>query len=354
MMMSLLLLLAAQDDAPSMIRKSVDTLISIQDSTGAWPYEGVYRVKGEIPVGYKVGGTATVGIALLSAALDEGPARQALDRGLTYILQHLGDPQMEPSTDDQYDVRVWAQASALEFLCRLRGGRPTKGVDAWIERLVRALTLEEIRGGGWNYARHDQAAAFVTAPVTQALLWARAQGFAVSEDLLLRARKSLEAARADDGAFLYSGRFPAKEGEPRRTPDDLAGSAARSAVCESTLLLLGGGSEDALQSALNAFHDHWTQLEERSKMPGTHEGLYKIAPYYFYFGHRYAGQAIRLLPEPARASELERLQLALLKTRENDGTWNDRHFERSRAYGTAMALLALLGDRDILPGAPVR
>ena len=91
MMMSLLLLLAAQDDAPSMIRKSVDTLISCQDSTGAWPYEGVYRVKGEIPVGYKVGGTATVGIALLSAAREEGPARQALDRGLTYILQHLGD-----------------------------------------------------------------------------------------------------------------------------------------------------------------------------------------------------------------------------------------------------------------------
>ena len=354
MMMSLLLLLAAQDDAPSMIRKSVDTLISFQDSTGAWPYEGVYRVKGEIPVGYKVGGTATVGIALLSAARDEGPAKQALDRGLTYILQHLGDPQMEPSTEEQYDVRVWAQASALEFLCRLRGGRPTKGIDAWIERLVRTLTLEEIRGGGWNYAKHDQAAAFVTAPVTQSLLWAKAQGFAVSPELLQRAKAFLEAARADDGAFLYAGKFPAKEGQTRRTPDDLAGSAARSAVCESTLRMLGGSSDEALQSALNTFHDHWSELEERSKKPGTHEGLYKIAPYYFYFGHRYAGQAIRLLPEAARAAELERLHGALLKSRENDGTWNDRHFERSRAYGTAMALLALLGDLDVLPEAPVR
>jgi len=118
--------------------------------------------------------------------------------------------------------------------------------------------------------------------------------------------------------------------------------------------MLGGGSDDALQSALNAFHDHWSELEERSKKPGTHEGLYRIAPYYFYFGHRYAGQAIRLLPDPARAAELERLRLALLKSRENDGTWNDRHFERSRAYGTAMALLALLGDLDILPEVPVR
>ncbi len=347
MMLSLLFMLAAQDDAPALIRKSVDTLVMLQEDNGAWSYEGVHRVKGEIPVPYKVGGTATVAIALLSAAPDEGPVKQAIDRGLTYVLKHLGNPMMEPSIEDQYDVRIWGQASALEFLCRVRGGRPTKGIDGWIEKLVRTIAIEEIPGGGWNYARHDQPASFVTAPVVQSLLWARAQGFELPKDILERAKKSLEAARANDGAFLYSGKF--KEGQRLETTDDLAGSAARAAVCEATLRMLGGGSDDAVQSALNAFHDNWTHLEQRAKKQGTHEGPFKIAPYYFYFGHRYAGQAIRLLPEPARAKEMERLRELLLKTREGDGTWNDRHFERSRSYGTAMALLALIGDRDLLP-----
>jgi hypothetical protein len=356
MMLSLLFVLAAQvpphEDAPALIRKGIDTLVTLQEDNGAWSYEGVYRVKGEIPVPYKVGGTATVAVALLSAAPDEGPVKQAIDRGLSYILKHLGDPMMEPSVEDQYDVRIWGQASALEFLCRVRGGRPTKGIDGWIEKLVRTIAIEEIPGGGWNYARHDQPASFVTAPVVQSLLWAKAQGFELPKDILDRSKKSLEAARADDGAFLYSGNF--KEGQARKSPDFLAGSAARSAACEATLRMLGGGSEDAVQSALDAFHDNWAHLEQRAKKTGTHEGAFKIAPYYFYYGHRYAGQAIRLLPEPARAKEMDRLRELLLKTRENDGSWNDRHFERSRAYGTAMALLALLGERDMLPGLPLR
>jgi len=355
MMLSLLFALATQaqdptppqDEAPAMIRKCVDTLVMLQEGSGAWTYESAGHSKGETPIAFRVGGTAVVGIALLSAASEEGPVRQAIDRGHTYVLQHLGDPLMEPSIDTQVDARIWGQASALEFLCRKRGGRPTKGVDAWIERLVRTIAIEEIPGGGWNYAGHDRPASFVTAPVAQALLWAKSEGFEIPTGLLERSRKSLEDARSADGAFLYSGTF--KDGRGRKTPDDLAGSAARAAACESTIRLLGGSSDTAIQDALDLFHDHWWELSQRSAKPGDHEGPYNIAPYYFFFGHRYAGQAIRLLPVPARDREQDRLRVALLKTRENDGTWNDRNFEGARAYSTAMALLALLGERDLLP-----
>ncbi len=86
-------------------------------------------------------------------------------------------------------------------------------------------------------------------------------------------------------------------------------------------------------------------MEKRRKKTGTHEGPFGIAPYCFYYGHRYAAQAIELLPEAERAKARDRLLATLLKTRDDDGTWNDRVFSRSRAYGTAMALMVLLEDK---------
>ncbi len=336
-----LLLALAQDDAA----RAVVRLLALQEKEGAWTYEGVFRVKGEIPLAYRVGGTSLVAAALLEAAPDDEAARKAVGRALDEVLRHLGDPLMEPSTEDAYDVRIWAQAAALEVLARVP--RRTREADAWIQRLVRTIAIEEIPGGGWNYARRDAPASFVTVPVVQALLFARGQGFDVPRGLFDRARKTLEAARAEDGAFLYSGRF--REGQARKTPDELAGSAARAAGAEATLRLLGGSSEEHLRGALRAFRDHWADLEKRYRKPGAHEGPHQIAPYYFFYGHRYAAQAVQMLPEPARAEERERLRELLLRTKDPDGTWNDRVFDRSKSYGTAMALVVLLGDRAAPP-----
>ena len=128
-----------------------------------------------------------------------------------------------------------------------------------------------------------------------------------------------------------------------------AGSSARSAVCETTLILLGGGSPAAVRGALDAFHTHWEELNKRHQKTGTHEGPYRIAPYYFYYGHRFAAQAIQFLPEADRPAARDRLLETILRTRDADGTWNDSVFPRSRAYGTAMVVLALLGDQAPLP-----
>ncbi len=343
------LLLAAfvpqeKPDPAALVAQGVRELVAMQEDGGAWPYEGVYRVKGEIPVGYRVGGTAIVAGTLLLAAPGDRDAKAAFERGLTCVLDGLGHPLLEPSTEEAYDVRVWAHASALEFLCHVRaskaGGDRAKDVDAWIPKLVKTLATEELAGGGWNYAGRSAPASFVTSPVVQSLLWARGQGFEVPDDLLKRARKSLERGRAKNGAFLYSGQF--KEGESGYTSDQLPGSIARSAGCETTLLLLGGGSVDAAKAAIDAFHEHWQALEDRRKKTGTHIGPYKIAPYYFYYGHFHAAQAIGMLPEKDRLKERERLLATILKTRDADGTWNDRVFPRSRSYGTAMIVRALL------------
>jgi hypothetical protein len=333
---------------PDLLRVAVGELVKMQEEGGLWPYEGVHRVEGKIPVGYRVGGTAIVAQTLLFAAPDDKDARAAVGRGLAFVLKELDDPAMAPSVEDKYDVRVWGHACALEFLCHVRakevGGDHAKKVEEWIPKLVETLVKEEIPGGGWNYANRQKPASFVTAPVTQALLLARSQGEKVPDAVFERARKVLEAGRTKEGAFLYSG---AARGNDR--DDQPPASAARSAVCETTLVLLGGGSTDAVRSALDAFYKHWDELEKRRKKTGTHEGPYHIAPYYFYYGHRYAAQAIQMLPEKERDKERERLLATILKTRDDDGTWNDRVFARTRNYGTSMIVLALLGDKAPLP-----
>ncbi|MBL8878995.1 MAG: terpene cyclase/mutase family protein [Phycisphaerales bacterium] len=374
-----------------LIKSAVAQLVAMQEEDGAWPYEGVYRVGGQIPIGYRVGGTAIVGQSLLYAApTDDQAANRALQRGVEFILSQLDDPLLKPSTKDAYDVRVWGHCYVLEFFCRLRAadrcGTHRQQIEAWIPRLVEALITQELKEGGWNYASRKQHASFVTAPVVQSLLIARAQGEKVPDDVFDRARKTLNAARYDDGAFLYSGvrpgRHPATQSADAKARDaakdiaaasqpsgadkpaapttapvttrparrtELPGSIARSAVAESTLMMLGAQSQPQIRGAIDAFHTHWNELEKRRRKTGTHEGPYGIAPYYFYYGHRYAAQAIQMLPETERAAEAARLREVILRTRDEDGTWNDRVFPRSRNFGSAMCVMALLGDRVPLP-----
>jgi hypothetical protein len=337
-----------QPQKDDLLRESVQALVKMQEEGGQWPYEGVYKPGGKIPIGYRVGGTSIVATSLLNAAPQDKGVQAAITRALAFVLKELDDPLMAPSTKEGYDVRVWGHGCALEFFCALRAAKATgergKEIDAWIKKLVETLITEEIGGGGWNYASRRSQATFVTAPIVQALLLAQAQGEKVPVEILERARKVLEEARYDSGGFAYSG--PAKG---KDTGKVLPGSVARSPVCETTLLLLGGGDLDRVQKAIDAFHTHWEELEKRRQKTGTHVAPYNVAPYYFYYGHRYLAQAIQMLPEKTRAAEREKLMKLVLQVRDKDGTWNDRVFERSRNYGTAMVVLILLNDRAPMP-----
>lgn len=377
----LLFVTEALADPPirDLIQTGAAELLKMQEEDGAWPYEGVYRVGGEIPLGYRVGGTAIAIEALLYAAPDAPELPKAIDRGVAYILSKLDDKLLAPSTVEAYDVRVWGHCCVLQVFCRLREKKAAGGhidaIQVWIPKLVEALLTEQLSDGGWNYATRRAQATFVTTSVVQALLLARSQGEKVPDEVLERGRDALAQSRYPDGAFTYSGRVgvprrrassqpasstasgsaPASTSAPASAAiartDLLPGSIARSAACESTLLLLGEGDERRIAGALDAFHAHWNELEKRRKKTGTHVAPYGIAPYYFYFGHRYAGQAIQLLPPERRQRERARLLEVILRTRDEDGTWNDRVFPRSRNYGTAMILLALLGDDAPLPPA---
>lgn len=345
----------------ALISTGVERLLEGEEG-GSWPYEGVYRTAGEIPIGYKVGGTAIVCSALLYAA-EPGNARanEAIQRGAAFILDNLGDPLLEPSTENTYDVRIWGQSCALEFFSHAKLQRRAlprqKEIDAWMPKLIETIKTEEIEGGGWNYAHRSAASTFVTGPVAQTLLFARAAGQKVPEELLTRAAAFLVRCRLESGAFVYDerilkvskGKAALEQIEKADRTARIPGAIGRSTVSEATLQLLSKGNVKHIESALQQFHTHWEELEKRRKKTGTHVGTYGIAPYYFYYAHRFAALGIELLPEASRETEREKLLQVLLKTRDEDGTWNDRVFARSRNYGTAMVILALLGPRGPIP-----
>lgn len=330
-----------------LINAAVKNLVRLQHEDGAWPYEGVYRVGGKIPVGYRVGGTAIVCTALLSAVGDDREKQEAvvsaIEKGARQILVELEHPLMQPIQSNRYDVRIWGHIYALDFFCRLKEHPQfdalRKETDPWLSKLVDAIVFQEIKTGGWNYANQTSQGCFVTAPAVQALLLARQQGIEVSDSVLERAADALAGSRSEKGVFAYSG--------PANRRDTLAGSIARGPVSEVTLILLGKGDPIRLQSTVDSFFEHWEQLEKRRKKTGTHLPPHGIAPYYFYYGHRYLAQAIRFLPEENRKKEMERFRQVLLKTKDEDQTWNDRVFEQSKAFGTAMAVLALANNEAI-------
>jgi hypothetical protein len=318
-----------------------------------WPYEGVYRFDGLIPSGYRVGGTAITCWALLESPgfEDDEPRRETFQRGVAFILDALEkDPLLQSGFEGSYDVRGWAHCYGLRVLLRAveRGvldDATAKLAERRIEALIGALEATAIPViGGWHYARPPGADApcspstFMTAPILQALFQARSQGFPVSDAVIQRALASLEKGRLETGAFQYG----TSEHQTGKGFEHPAGACARMAVCETTLHLAGQGSEARIRAAIEAFLEHWDWLEKRRKKTGTHVPPYMIAPYYFHFAHTYVGQAIEQLPEKDRPALRRRLRGLYWLTRENDGGWNDRVFPRSKAYGTAMAILGLM------------
>ena len=118
----------------------------------------------------------------------------------------------------------------------------------------------------------------------------------------------------------------------------IPGAIGRMVAVETVRSQAGQGSPEDLRRALDAFNEHWNELLKRKSKSGTHVRPYGVAPYYFFYAHGYAAEAIEELPEADRAPYRKKLMELLFSTREKDGVWNDRVFPRSRAYGTSIAL----------------
>lgn len=343
------------------ITEGVKLLLAKQEADEAsgaialWPYEGVYRVRGEIPVGYRVGGTSIACLALLQAPglADDADRQAAIGRSARFVVDAIKHPLMDPGYDGGYDVRGWGYTYGLKFLLAYRTALKVPedlavGVEDAIQFYIHGIEQTEIpKAGGWNYARpagREKVAPpspFMTGPTLEALYEAHAAGYDVDAKVVSRALDALDAARTPSGSYVYAG--SAGRGEP--TP----GSVGRMLASETALYLAGRSDQTRLRGAIDAFLVHWPWLDQRRQKNGTHEGPYGIAPYYYYYAHLAAARAIEMLPAMERGEYRRRYAEVLFATREEDGSWNDRVFPRSSAFGTSMAMLSLMAPEAKAP-----
>ncbi|MDP7062948.1 MAG: hypothetical protein QF489_08480 [Planctomycetota bacterium] len=346
--------LAGAPDLDLVMASGFNHLLAGQESVGKseenweWPYEGVYRERGRIPIGYRVGGTAICAWAMLESSIglrtDESDA--AMERAIRFILAGLEQPKMQPGFNSTYDVRDWGSIYALNFFLRLdkMGAVPEQhqeAVKAKIEWLVATLQTNAIpKTGGWNYSRRAGAgkpsasSPFMTAPAILALWQAQAQGYEIEQDIIDLALKSLVAAQVDSGVYSYT-----SSGGLGKIP----GTIGRSPAVEVVLNMAGLSKPEHLRTAVDHFLEHWGELEKRRQKTGTHEGDYGIAPYYFYYAHYYAALAIEQLPEESREQLRAKYHERLFASMDAETmTFNDRVFPRSSHFGTAMSLLSLM------------
>ena len=321
------------------------------DIAAEWPYEGVYRVGGKIPFGYRVGGTSIACMALLAAPgfADDAARKDAVSRAIDFVAKSKDEPLLSPEYGGNYDVRGWAHCYGLRFLVAAKKANAVSdaqkaAVDAAIAFYLDALKKTEIpQVGGWQYARGPgidnpcPTSPFMTAPCLMALVEAKAAGLEVSDELLARTVKALELTRGASGYVAYNAQKQARD-DAKQIP----GAIGRMCAVEVALARAGKGDEKRLRFAVERFFEFWPELEKRRKQQGTHVPPYNVAPYYFFYAFNHAAMAIELLPEAERAENRAKFRELLFKVRDGDGTWNDRVFPRSASFGTAMSVLALV------------
>ncbi|XVJ58449.1 MAG: terpene cyclase/mutase family protein [Tepidisphaera sp.] len=328
-----------------------------------WPYEGVYRVGGDIPVAYRIGGTAIVVESLIKAPgyAENAAAKEAVAKAVDFIIATREHPLMsEAEYDAGYDVRGWGYCYGLRTLSILKRanlmpeGRAQAAETAakWYLDAMQKTEIPEV--GGWNYARPAGRAkvaapsSFMTAACLESLYEAKAAGYEVDAAVVNRALDCLERSRGPAGNVTYS--IDPRRASGTSNGDRTPGAIGRMCAVESALVEGGRGSVDRVRGAVDAFIVHWKWIDDRRAKTGTHVGPYAVAPYYFMFAHHYAARAVELLPENERAEYRKRINDLLMSVRSPDGSWNDRVFTRSSAYGTAFAMLSL-GMPKALPQA---
>src|SRR5688572_27186598 len=86
----------SQGENSAVIARALDHILAVQegDDKAEWPYEGVYRVGGEIPIGYRVGGTGINALALILAPnyKADDQRQSAVRRATQFIINAKNEP----------------------------------------------------------------------------------------------------------------------------------------------------------------------------------------------------------------------------------------------------------------------
>ena len=369
LMLMLSPLAAARDLKPALdasIRRGVDFLLADQNPNGSWG--GATRTKAlniYAPVpgahhAYRAGASGLALSGMIDAADPRPEVEASIAKAAAWTAAEL--PKLRRA-DQTTTYNVWGHAYGLRAISRLHAREQDLAKKAdWVrlaqEQVDLADRYEDVNGG-WGYLDlfdgvttqrpSGMPTSFTTATVLLAMDQARtAMGVKLNEKLVKHAIAGINYQRTPDFSYAYSFDHRLR---PRLDINRPAGSLARSQACNAALRVFG---ETAVTDAVlitwaDRFLEREGFLANVRKRPVPHEGQFRIAGYFYYYGIYYFTESVRLLPAEKHAAYAERLAAILLERQEKDGSWWDYPlYDYHQPYGTGYALMALCWCRQAL------
>jgi hypothetical protein len=170
----------------------------------------------------------------------------------------------------------------------------------------------------------------------------------MDDKLVKHAIAGINAQRAPDFSYVYSFTHRMR---PRIDINRPAGSLARSQACNAALRVFGekAVTDEVLITWADRFLAREGFLSNVRKRPVPHEGQFRIAGYFYYYGIYYFTESVRLLPKEKHTPYAKRLAAILLERQEKDGSWWDYPlYDYHQPYGTGYALMALAWCREAI------
>jgi hypothetical protein len=344
----------APDPVADSIRKGVIYLRQVQEKDGSYgaPRNVMFNESFATLHTYEAWTYATTGLCAMALAdCGESAADFAcLDRALDYLLNKPAPRRVSDwDTDNVWGYVYGVQALAhLLPLPRFADDPRRPAMLARATELVKSLTRWQTPFGGWAYYDMDAdtippvwTTSFTTSAGVIALQDAKAAGLPVDEKVLDKAIRCVAHARLPNGAFTYNVETVSSPAGLEWI-DQVKGSLGRIQVGNVALFRAGKLDGKTVRWGLEQFFEQHKFLAVARKKPIPHESWYKVAAYFFLFGHYYASEAIELLPPDQRAPFARQLEQKLMEIQEPDGSSWDFHIsEYTRSYGTAFAIMAL-------------
>lgn len=348
------------------IAKGVDFLVSQQNMNGSWggphrtkdlniyaPVPGAHRA-------FQIGANSLALCGLLDSE-DRRPEtlvsiRKAADR-LASTLPRLRRP------DATTTYNVWGHAYGLRALSRLhRKSNTQEEKDRW--RLLAKQQIE-ISGryqdinGGWGYLdlfdeiRTRRPSGIPTSFTTATMLLAMAEardefGIRLDGKLVNRCLASIRLQQNPDYSYAYSYGHRMR---PRIDINRPAGSLSRSQACNACLREFGDPSirDEILVDWADRMINRNGFLDNARKRPVPHEGSFRIAGYFFYYGIWYFTESVGHLKPDQQAAYAEKLADIVVPLQEKDGSWWDYPlYDYHQSYGTGYALMSLAWCRQAI------
>ena len=351
------------------MKRGVDFLVEDQNENGSWG--SATRTKGlniyaPLPGAHHAYRAGSTGLALAGMidANDQRPEVQAsIRKAGEWSAEHL--PKLRRA-DPTTTYNVWGHAYGLKSLTRLYNATDDKEMKAkWKQLGQQQVDLANRYAdvnGGWGYLdvfdeiRTQKPSGLPTAFTTATMLLAMAEGrdamgVELNQKIVNASLKSIRMQRTPDFSYVYS--FPHRR-VPRGDINRPAGSLARSQTCNAAMRVFGDKAvtDEVLVQWADRFIAREGFMRNTRKRPVPHEGPFKLAGYFYYYGCFYFTESVKLLPKDKQAKHAALIAETILPLQETDGSWWDYPlYDYHQPYGTGYALMTLAWCRDVLKEA---